>query len=159
MRLFGVKVEAQPSILVPGAMAAVTTYVLLPNDRRRVSMVLASILLWYEAELTHVISHMISAHLAGAPMDRIRLQIIPATLYDNNDVSPQQHIGRSLGGPIGSTIAMLSWWMIWRVRQGKPGGRLALIGLIANSIIALGSWLPLPFVDGGVILKNIGRLD
>lgn len=159
MRLFGVKVEVRPSVVVPGVMAAATTYALLPNDRQRVQMALASALLWYEADLIHVVSHMISARWAGAPMDRVRLQMMPVTLYDNNDVSPQQHIGRSLGGPIGSAIAMLSWWMIWRVRQGKPGGRLALIGLIANTIIALGSWLPLPFVDGGVILKNIGRLD
>ena len=159
MRLFGVKIEVRPTVVLSGLTAAAVTYALLPKHPRRGMLALVAGLLWYEADITHLVSHIISARLADAPMDRIRFGVMPLTLYDDNDVSPQQHIGRSLGGPIGSAIAMLSWWLIWRALRGKPGSEIALIGLVENTIIALGSWLPLPIVDGGVILKNIGKLD
>ncbi len=91
-------------------------------------------------------------------MDRIDWGVLPQTLYDDNDVTPQQHIGRAIGGPLASALSMLIWWSIWRVLQGKPIARVALIAMIHNMIITLGSWLPLPLVDGGVIYKNIRRL-
>lgn len=157
--LFGVTVEVRPAALVPGPIVAALTYALLPRKSKSVATALASGLLWYEADLIHVVSHVVSARMADAPMDRVRWGVMPATLYDNNAVSPQQHIGRSLGGPIGSAMAMLICWVLWRALQGTPAGRLALIALIHNTIIALGSWLPIPFVDGGVIWKNIGKLE
>ena len=158
MRIFGLRVDLHPIALTPGLLAAAATYFLSSNDPQRTRNAVLSGLLWYEAEANHVAGHALSAQLAGAPMDRIDWGVLPRTLYDDNNVSPQQHIGRAIGGPISSATSMLLWWGIWRMLQGKPAARVALIALIHNTILTLGSWLPLPLVDGGVIYKNIRQL-
>ncbi len=158
MRIFGLRVDLHPIALTPGLLAAAVTYMLSSKDPQRARNTLLSGILWYEAEANHVAGHALSAQMAGAPMDRIDWGVLPQTLYDDNDVTPQQHIGRAIGGPLASALSMLIWWSIWRVLQGKPIARVALIAMIHNMIITLGSWLPLPLVDGGVIYKNIRRL-
>jgi hypothetical protein len=159
MRLLGIGIELRPSSLLPGAALAALIYTLLPeDDQRRGATALAGGAFWYEAGVNHVAGHLISSHLAGVPMDRLRWGVFPSTLYDNNDITPQQHIGRAIGGPLGSALSMLCWWLIWRALRGRPGERLALIATLHNTFLALASFLPLPWVDGGVILKNIRRL-
>ena len=158
MRAFGVKLDARPTAALSGLVMGALAYALLPGGPRRLLETAASVALWYEAELTHVLGHAVSARLAGAPLDQVRWGLLAATIYEDNDVTPRQHIGRSLGGPISSAIAMLCWWAVWRLNSDKPIGRLALIALAFNTLLTLGSWLPLPFVDGGVILRNIRDL-
>jgi len=158
MRVFGLKIDLRPTAPLPGLMMAALTYALLPRGPRRLLEALAGVALWYEAELSHVLGHLVSSRLVGAPVDRIRWGLIMATLYDDNDVTPRQHIGRAVGGPVGSALAMLCWWALWRLSSGKPIGRLALIALASNMFLTLVSWLPLPGVDGGVILRNIRKL-
>ena len=158
MRAFGVKIDVRPTAALSGLLMGSLAYALLPGGPRRLLATAASVALWYEAELTHVLGHVVSARLAGAPMDRVRWSLMPFTLYDDNDVTPRQHIGRAMGGPISSAVAMLCWWAVWRLSNGKPIGRLALIALAFNTFLTLGSWLPLPWVDGGVILRNIRDL-
>lgn len=107
------------------------------------------------ADVGHALAHTVSARLAGAPMDEVLLYAgMPRTLYRNNAVPPQTHIGRALGGPIFSlTAALLSlrWWR--RSVRGSTSHELAEASLAAHSFILLGSLTPLPIVDGGVILK------
>ena len=60
------------------------------------------------ADFGHVLSHIVSARYAGAPMDAILVSAgMPRTLYFDNDVSPQTHRRRSLGGPIYSTLGLV----------------------------------------------------
>lgn len=158
MRAFGVKIDVRPTAVLPGLVTAALTYALLPSGPRRLLGALAGASLWYEAELNHVLGHLVSARQAGAPMDRMRWGLLVSTLYDDNDVTPRQHIGRAVGGPLGSALAMLCWWVLWRLSSGKPVRRLALIALAFNMCLTLGSWVPLPWVDGGVILRNIRKL-
>jgi hypothetical protein len=107
------------------------------------------------ADIGHAMAHTISARLAGAPMDEILLSAdMPRTLYINNDVPPQVHIVRSLGGPVFSLISS-ALSLLWR-SQAAPGSvsrELAEISLFGHSFILFGSLVPLPMVDGGTFLK------
>lgn len=107
------------------------------------------------ADVGHAMAHTVSARLAGAPMDEILLSSgMPRTLYLNNDVPPQTHIQRSLGGPIFSLICF-SLSLLWRrISPRESLSRdLAEVSFVGHSFILLGSLVPLPMVDGGTILK------
>lgn len=53
------------------------------------------------ADLGHATAHTFSARLAGAPVDEILISPeMPRTLYENNDLPPNTHRLRALGGPI-----------------------------------------------------------
>lgn len=107
------------------------------------------------ADIGHAMAHTISARLADAPTDEILLSSgMPRTLYENNEVPPQTHIRRSLGGPIFS-LTGFTLSLLWR-RMSQPGSLsrdLAEASLAGHSFILLGSIAPLPMVDGGIILK------
>jgi hypothetical protein len=158
MRVLGLKTDVRPSAALAGLAMGALAYALLPGGPRRLLGSALGVALWYEAELNHTLGHVVSARLAGAPIDRLRWGLMLATLYDNNDVTPRQHIGRAMGGPLASALAMLCWWLLWRLSSDRPVGRLALIALAFNTLLTLVSWLPLPWVDGGVILRNIRKL-
>jgi hypothetical protein len=96
--------------------------------------------------------------MVGAPMDYVRWGILATNGYANHDVSPQQHIGRSLGGPIASGLAALGYWLTWRALGNTLLGKLALVAFLQNGLIALGSLFPLPVIDGGVILANLRKM-
>jgi hypothetical protein len=107
------------------------------------------------ADLGHAMAHSVSAKLAGAPMDEIRLSSgMPRTLYVNNDVPPKTHIRRSLGGPVFNLIGVITS-LIWKKTstQMSLSRDLADASLAGHSFILLGSVVPLPMVDGGIILK------
>ena len=158
MRIFGLRVDLHPTAALPGLLAAAATYALSADDPHRARNALIRGALWYEAAGNHLAGHLLSSQLAGAPMDRIDWGVRAATLYDNNDVSPQQHIGRAIGGPLGSSASMLAWWVIWLLLRRHPLGRFALSALIYNTLFALLSWLPIPTGDGATIWSNIRKL-
>jgi len=107
------------------------------------------------ADIGHAMAHTVSARLADAPMDEILLSSgMPRTLYLDNDVPPEIHIQRSLGGPIFSFISSMLSLLWWRTSsQGSVSHDLAEVSLFGHSFILLGSLAPLPMVDGGTILK------
>ncbi len=107
------------------------------------------------ADIGHAMAHTISAHLAGAPMDEVLLSAeMPRTLYNDNDVPPQTHIIRSLGGPFFSLSCVLLS-LLWRSLSPRRSlsRELAEISLAGHSFILVSSAAPLPMVDGGIILK------
>jgi len=107
------------------------------------------------ADWGHASAHTVSAHMAGAPMDEIRVPLgMPRTLYSENDVPPQVHRLRALGGPIFSLI-MLGLSLILRAALPKNSASREVAGwsCIGHAFIGLGSLTPFPIVDGGVILK------
>lgn len=122
---------------------------------QRLGAGLLAMLIALPADIGHAMAHTVSARMAGAPMDEILLSSgMPRTLYRNNDVAPQTHILRSLGGPIFSTInAALSlvWWRF--SPRGSLSHDLAEVSLTSHSTILFGSIVPVPVVDGGTILK------
>lgn len=123
--------------------------------RRRLLFGLLAAPLTFSADLGHALSHTVTARLADAPTDTVLLSAgMPRTLYRNNEVPPRVHILRSLGGPL-SNLLGLSVSLLWR-HQAAPASlsrELAETSAAAHAALAFGSFLPLPIIDGGVILK------
>lgn len=107
------------------------------------------------ADLGHALAHTVSAKVAGAPMDEIRLAAdMSRTIYFDNDVSPDTHRIRALGGPVFSGLGFLLS-LIWR-RFSKPGSssrELAGISCASHGMLFAGSLMPVAIVDGGTLLK------
>jgi hypothetical protein len=122
---------------------------------QRLGVGLLAMLIALPADIGHAMAHTISARLAGAPMDEILLSSgMPRTLYQYNEVPPQTHIRRSLGGPIFSLIGSMLSLVWWRFSpRGSLSHDLAEASLAGHSFILLGSVAPLPMVDGGIIMK------
>jgi len=114
-----------------------------------------SLPLAFLADIGHAMAHTVSAKRAGAPMDEILLSAdMPRTLYANNDVPPQTHITRAIGGPIYSAIG-LTISLLWRSFSppASLSRELADVSSFYHGAIFFGSLIPLPIVDGGAILK------
>ena len=103
----------------------------------------------------HACAHTVGAKMANAPMDTVLLGAdMPRTLYANQDVPPCAHIMRSLGGPVYSAIGLVIG-IICLVLTPTTGALhyLAEVWALVNGFIFLAIFAPLPFVDGGVVLK------
>jgi len=110
------------------------------------------------SEWCHNLAHAAAARLVGKPMDAIRIVWgMPLLIYyDINDasVSPPQHIGRALGGPIFNTLI----WVVARllkpmVRSGSVAEDVVEVAEKTNAFLAGVGMLPIPGIDGGPILK------
>lgn len=156
----GVPVTVKPIVPIPYTLFGAVIYAVA--RRMRVPQpgwtALLGTLVGLEADWLHTAGHVVSARLADAPMDYIRWGLLPVNGYHDQDVTPQQHIGRSVGGLVASAVGALAYWLLWRLLGKTFLGRLALIGLIANLVLLVGGLTPLPFFDGGVILKNVRKL-
>lgn len=107
------------------------------------------------ANLGHSVGHIVSARAVGAPMDELLITATRhATLYDENDVTSEQHIGRSLGGPLANVaMALLFGLFAWRSPVART---LAMV----NAGTAALAFLPLPDVDGEVLWRELlGRRE
>lgn len=107
------------------------------------------------ADLGHALAHTVSARWAGAPTDEIQVSAgMPRTIYYDHDVTPRAHCLRALGGPLFSAAGLLLS-LIWRaaVSPGSVQRELADWSCLGHGLILGGSLMPLPIVDGGVILK------
>jgi hypothetical protein len=107
------------------------------------------------ADLGHAMAHIVSAQVANAPMDEILIsEGMPRTVYHDNDVPPQTHRERALGGPIFSaTGLLLSLLFRTFTPRGSTMRELADWSCLGHGLILGGSLVPLPIVDGGAILK------
>ena len=114
-----------------------------------------AMLLMILADFGHATAHIFSARRAGGPMSELYISAgMPRTLYSDNDVAPAVHMGRSLGGPIYSAVGFLLSLLVQQLATpGSVIGDLAAWSLIGQGFILLGCLMPLPMVDGGVLLK------
>ena len=110
------------------------------------------------SEWCHNLAHLIASNWIGKPMDQMRIQAgMPRCIYheiNDQDVTPRQHIARSLGGPIVSLLLLPVTGLI-RILS-KPdsiSGETAKIAFQTNLFLSLVSLLPIPGIDGGPILK------
>ncbi len=160
-RFNGVPVVARPGFFpIPFMVIGVLAWLAGKRHPRwswlqRLGAGLLAALVAMPADVGHAMAHTVSARMAGAPMDEVLLSDeMPRTLYANNDVPPRTHIQRSLGGPVFSlSCAALS--LLWRrlSPRGTFSRDLAEVSLAGHSFILLGSIVPMPMVDGGIILK------
>ena len=83
---------------------------------------------------------------------------MPRTLYSNNDVSPSVHRMRALGGPIFNLTGLLLSLAIYGVVSSNSIIKeLAGWWALGHGLQLIMSLSPLPFVDGGTILKCRGE--
>jgi hypothetical protein len=116
---------------------------------------LLSTLALLAADLGHAMAHIASARYAGAPMDEIQVSAgMPRTIYHDNDVPPRTHRLRALGGPLYNAVGLLVS-LVWRALtpRGSPVRQVADWSCLGHGLILGGSLVPLPFVDGGSVLK------
>lgn len=116
---------------------------------------LVTTILLLVVEFGHDLAHIFSARYAGAPMDEILITAdMPRTLYSNNDVSPNAHRMRALGGPIFNLIGLLFSLAIYGVASSNSITKeLAGWWAVGHGLQLMMSLSPLPPVDGGTILK------
>jgi hypothetical protein len=156
-----VPVRLRPPAALAGVLAGALAYAAARRrspEQPALALSLLGVLAWYELELIHVTGHIISARMANAPMDYISWSILAMTGYNKHDVTPEQHIGRAVGGPIASAAAALTYWLVWRLLGDTLLGRAAQHAFLLNGLTVLVSLLPSPIFDGGVILENVGKL-
>lgn len=90
-------------------------------------------------------------------MDNIDFALYPKNVYFNHDVSPQQHIGRASGGFIASLSATLICGAVARLVRGRAIARFVWLVAIQQALFVVGSVIPLPMFDGGVILAHMRK--
>jgi Zn-dependent protease len=110
------------------------------------------------SEWCHNLAHTVASNLIGKPMDQLRIQLgMPRCIYhDINDleVSPRQHVMRSLGGPIINILLLpVSWITKKMTRPGSISDETAKAFYQTNLFLSLVSLLPIPGIDGGALLK------
>jgi hypothetical protein len=107
------------------------------------------------SDFGHPFGHIFSARYAGAPMDEILLSGgMPRTLYWNNDVLPNVHRMRAMGGLIFNLISFLLSITIFQIASDHSIVREWMGWSAAgHGLIFVMSLIPLPMIDGGTILK------
>lgn len=155
--LLHVPVIIRPTALISGTLAALVTAAVTRNNRAVLSV--SAGVLWYAADCTHVVGHIISSQAVAAPIDAVEFGIYPKNIYHNNTVSPQQHIGRSIGGLIASFGSAMLFVLLARLLPHRLGKKLFIIAAIENALVFSAAMLPIPIVDGGVILTNLRKMN
>ncbi|HTP01163.1 MAG TPA: hypothetical protein VMJ64_07295 [Anaerolineales bacterium] len=107
------------------------------------------------AEFGHPFAHILSARYAGAPMDELLIADgMPRTLYWNNEVSPNAHRLRALGGLIFNILGLLISAAVFAIVLSYPVVReLAAWSALGHGLLLIMSLFPVPMVDGGTLLK------
>lgn len=121
----------------------------------RLGIGLLETLVLLSADVGHAMAHIVSARFAGGPMDEIAISSgMPRTLYHDNDVPPRVHRLRALGGPVFSALGLLTSVLLRALTpQGSAMREISDASCLGHGFILFGSLAPLPFVDGGSLVK------
>jgi hypothetical protein len=161
LRIFGTPVKVKGTVLVSiVAVWGIVTWLGFYWHPERgfwqgILIGFVTVILLLVADLGHALAHIFSARYAGAPMDEILLSAgMPRTLYWNNEVSPDVHRMRAIGGPIFNVLGLLLSGVIYGIVSGNPIVReLAAWSAVGHGLLLLAALSPLPMVDGGTIMK------
>ncbi|HEX9926717.1 MAG TPA: hypothetical protein VGD99_28985 [Anaerolineae bacterium] len=110
--------------------------------------------------LCHAFGHILSGKIVGSPMDELLITATRDTnLYEGDqEFYPSHvHLGRALGGPVFNLI--VAGLLYTGLPLMAPGLSQHLVTRIAdiNLFFGVGSFIPLPSVDGQVIWREILR--
>jgi Zn-dependent protease len=121
----------------------------------RLRLTLIWTLLFEVAYFAHSVGHIFTARAVGAPMDALVLTAVQqVNIYYNDNVSPDAHLGRAVGGPLASLIAGLTVRSLRRLLPPGPFARDLLDTFLGFTALIGGlSLVPLPSLDGGSLLK------
>ncbi|MCB0197591.1 MAG: hypothetical protein KDJ65_36945 [Anaerolineae bacterium] len=124
---------------------------LLGRIRRGIFLSIA----YLTGDVTHYAGHIVSSRYAEAPLDQVHIGApMPMSIYENNDVSPSAHKMRAIGGPIGSGVAWLVSLLLRSLTRPNTIMREFFDAQCwVHGILAFGSLMPIPFVDGGSLFK------
>jgi hypothetical protein len=161
LSIFGTPVKIKLTVLVPiiALWAGVTWLGFYWHPERGfwqgVLIGFVTVILLMPADFGHALAHIFSARFAGAPMDEILISAgMPRTLYWKNEVTPDVHRMRAIGGPIFNAGGLLLSAGVYAVASGHAIAReLAVWSAGGHGFILLLSLLPVPIVDGGTLLK------
>lgn len=108
----------------------------------------------------HAFGHILSGKIVRSAMDELLITTTrDVNLYhgDQNLIPGYVHLVRSLGGPILNLLAAGIFYILTPAPTQEFLSRLLASLVSINLFIGLGSFLPLPSVDGGVIWREIIR--
>jgi len=110
------------------------------------------------SEWLHNLADAAAAHLVGQPMDALRVTWgMPLVVYyepDDPGVTPEQHIARSLGGPL-LNAGLLVPLILLRSKTRSDSAAREVCDFAVGTNVFIGSLglVPIPFLDGGPVLK------
>ena len=110
--------------------------------------------------LLHAFGHILSGKMVNSAMDELLITTTrDVNLYhgDQSLIPGYVHLARSLGGPLFNLlVAGVCIFVATKPSEGFPADLMAsLIG--TNLFFGIGSFLPIPSVDGAVIWREILR--
>ena len=110
------------------------------------------------SEWCHNLAHAAAAKWVGHPADAIRITWgMPLLVYydiKDSDVTPRTHIVRALGGPVINTIFFGTAMVFSRLIKKRTIARDVINAALGmNAFLVLAGMLPIPGIDGGVVLK------
>lgn len=110
------------------------------------------------SEWGHNLAHLTASDLVDKPMNQFRIQLgIPRCVYvrlNDPDVTPREHVARSLGGPIFNLMILPFAWVARKLtKKDSIAGMTARTAFDTNLFLSSVSLLPIPGIDGGPILK------
>src|SRR3972149_10423453 len=162
--IFGTPLRIRPVVLVNlGMLWAVAAFLEhFWHPHWTLGLILAvgfgAVILLLLADFGHAAAHIFSARRSGGPMDELYISGgMPRTRYFNNDVPPEVHIGRSLGGPIFNLAGTLvSLAVLLLATKGSGMADLAGGALTGQALILAGGPLPLAGGGGGGVVAGGG---
>ncbi len=108
--------------------------------------------------LFHQFGHILGGKLVGSPMDELLLTATRGVnIYhgDQSRLPSYVHLGRALGGPIFNLlVAGVLYLMLPLVERGFVFDLLVSLAA-TNLFFGVGSFLPLPSIDGWVIWREV----
>jgi len=170
-RLWGVPISVTPTVWLQGpffyAIGVVLTW--LPGQMPpgaaaadRALDALVFMVAGLAANGLHAVGHIVSGRLAGSAMDELLLTATrDANIYrgDQRGIAGRTHIARAVGGPLANlAAAAAAFALLAAIGPGGGAGRAVLARLASVNLgFGLGSFLPVPSVDGEVIWREVGR--
>lgn len=124
---------------------------------------LSGALLHWISGLVHHLGHVYAAYSTGHPMSGLQIGVfglLARDLYpaDEPELSGATHIRRALGGPLASALLTLLFFLLLPLWPGSWYW-LGLFALLENGIVfTLQVFLPLPFNDGGAVLRGLRQI-
>jgi len=162
--MFGTPVVVKGRTWLPLTQVAVWAYLAKISDKpgrswlARLAVGFLKMAAALGSEWLHNLAHAAAARLVDKPMDALRVAWgMPLVVYyEPNDpsVTPEQHIARSLGGPVLNAGLIVPLAGLRRMtKPGTAAREVCDFAVGSNVFLGTAGMLPIPFFDGGPVLK------
>lgn len=124
----------------------------------KLKLSLGAMLVLLGSEWCHNLAHAYMAASIGKPVDAIRINLgMPLLVYfdpEDPEVTPREHILRAIGGPAFNLLMLLPLSILLpKMDPESAESKVARVAYDTNLFLATGSLAPIPFLDGGPLLK------